>query len=411
MTLEDAVKLDEDDFLQKFRQKFHFPIRENGDSYIYLCGNSLGLQPKTTANYIQQELEDWAKYAVEGHFKARRPWMPYHHEAQEKLAWLVGAKPTEVVPMNSLTVNLHLLMVSFYRPNPSKYKILIEEKAFPSDVYAVQSQAKFHGYEDAILELPFGGSQTGTTVEQFKNFLDLHHQEIALILLGGVNYYTGEAFDIEAFTRVAHEYNLVIGWDLAHAAGNIELKLHEWGVDFAAWCSYKYLNSGPGSIAAIFVHEKHHHADLKRLEGWWGHEEKTRFLMNKNFVPFSTAEAWQLSNPSIFATAPLLASLEIFYEATHEKRIEKSKKLTQFLLDLLVDDDRLEIITPPKHGAQLSIKILREDAKKIFEQLEPHGVIVDWREPDVIRVAPAPLYNSFQDVWHFTQILKSLLSI
>lgn len=404
-----AIQLDQNDELKTFREKFHFPINSEGKPYIYLCGNSLGLQPKITTKYIQEELEDWAKYGVEGHFKAKRPWMPYHHQAQEKLAWLVGAKPTEVVPMNSLTVNLHLLMISFYQPKKDKYKILIEEKAFPSDIYAVHSQGKFHGYHDAVLELPFGGSETGTTPEQFENFLKQHHHEIALILLGGVNYYSGEAFDIEKFTQIAHDFNILIGWDLAHAAGNIELKLHDWNVDFAAWCSYKYLNSGPGSISSIFIHEKHHQSKLPRFEGWWGHEEKTRFMMDKEFVPFLTAEAWQLSNPPILAIAPLLASLEIFYEATHEKRLKKSKNLTQFLLNLLNNDKRLEIITPPNRGTQLSIKIKSQNPKWIFEQLEPHGVIADWREPDVIRVAPAPLYNSYHDVWQFSEILKSLL--
>lgn len=404
-----ALLLDERDELKFFRDKFYFPIDSQGKPYIYLCGNSLGLQPKTTAQYIQEELEDWAKYGVEGHFKARRPWMPYHHQAQEHLAWLVGAKSSEVVPMNSLTVNLHLLMISFYQPSAHRNKILIEEKAFPSDVYAAHSQGNFHGYENVVLELPFGGSLTGTTPEHFENFLKKHHQEIALILLSGVNYYSGEAFDIQIFTKIAHQYNLIIGWDLAHAAGNLELKLHEWEVDFAAWCSYKYLNSGPGSISAIFIHEKHHPQKLPRLEGWWGHEEKTRFLMEKTFVPFQTAEAWQLSNPPILAIAPLLASLEIFYEATHEKRLTKSKQLTQFLYDLLINDSRLEIITPPNRGAQLSIRIKRSNAKSIFEQLEPNGVIADWREPDVIRVAPAPLYNSFYEIWKFSQILISLL--
>lgn len=406
-----AIQLDKEDELSSFREKFHIPLQANGEPYIYFCGNSLGLQPKSTAQYINEELEDWAKYGVEGHFKAKRPWMPYHHEAQEKLAWLVGGKVSEVVPMNSLTVNLHLLMVSFYQPNEKKYKILMEEKAFPSDIYAVNSQAKFHGYDNAVIELPFGGSHSGTTSEQFENFLKIHHHEIALILLGGVNYYSGEAFDIEAFTNIAHRYNIIIGWDLAHAAGNIELKLHDWNVDFAAWCSYKYLNSGPGSISGVFIHEKHHQKNLKRLEGWWGNEEKTRFLMNKNFVPFSTAEAWQLSNPPILAIAPLLASLEIFYEATHHKRLKKSKLLTQFLYDLLYEDERLKIITPPNRGAQLSIKILSKNSKEIFDQLEPNGIIADWREPDVIRVAPAPLYNSFHEVWKFTYILKKLSSV
>lgn len=411
-----AKQSDEQDSLKHFREKFYIPKQPNGEDVLYFTGNSLGLQPKTTQNYIAQELTDWATLGVEGHFHAKTPWMPYHEFLTEQMAEIVGAKPSEVVVMNSLTVNLHLLMVSFYRPTQKRNKILIEKGAFPSDQYAAQSQIKFHGFkaEDSLIELTPREGETTLRIEDILKTIRENGDEIALILLGGVNYYTGQAFDFETITKTGHEIGAIVGFDLAHAAGNLLLDLHDWKVDFAAWCSYKYLNSGPGGIAGVFIHENHViNTELPRFAGWWGHDKKTRFLMGDEFVPMQTAEGWQLSNPPIFQMASLRASLEIFHEAGMKNLREKSVKLTNYLEFLLkqFETDRIEIITPSnsaERGCQLSIRVRNAD-KSLFKAISEKGVIADWREPDVIRVAPVPLYNSFLDCWKFVEILKEIL--
>lgn len=410
-----AEALDEQDTLNKFRNYFHIPKQTNGSEVLYFTGNSLGLQPKTTRSFIEQELKDWETFGVEGHFHAKNPWMPYHEFLTEQMAEIVGAKPIETVVMNSLTVNLHLLMVSFYRPQGKRRKIVIEKNAFPSDQYAVKSQLKFHQNSDSdLIELTPRDGEKILRIEDIEKTLRENGDEIALILLGGVNYYTGQAFDMKRITEIGHEIGAIVGFDLAHAAGNLLLKLHEWNVDFAAWCSYKYLNSGPGGIAGVFVHEKHAESfDLPRFAGWWGHDKETRFLMDDKFIPIKGAEGWQLSNPPIFQLASLRASLEIFHEAGMENLVEKSKKLTSYLEFLLneIKDERIEIITPNdenQRGCQLSIRVKNAD-KSLFKAISGKGVIADWREPDVIRVAPVPLYNSFIDCWKFVKILKECL--
>lgn len=415
-SLDYAQDLDKNDELRDYRDQFHFPTDENGDKKLYFTGNSLGLQPKSTREYINQELDDWAKYGVDGHFEAKNPWMPYHEIVTEKLARVVGAKPEEVVAMNSLTANLHFLMVSFYRPEGKKRKIVIEYDAFPSDVYAVKSQIEYHG-GNPVTDLIYLRAREGEhtiRIEDIKAVLENQSDEIALIMLGGVNYYTGQLFDMKAITEIAHKNNIVAGFDLAHAAGNIHLKLHDWGIDFAAWCSYKYLNSGPGGIAGIFVHEKHLEKDLPRFEGWWGQKMKTRFLMGREFDGIRTAEGWQLSNPPIFQLAALNASLDIFEEVGMEKLNIKTKKLTGYLEQLVnsLGKDTIEIITPSdetQRGCQLSIRVKNAD-KSLFEELTKQNIISDWREPDVIRVAPVPLYNSYEDCYKFSDILKKTLT-
>ena len=415
-SLDYAQDLDKNDELRDYRDQFHFPTDENGDFKLYFTGNSLGLQPKSTREYINQELDDWAKYGVDGHFEAKNPWMPYHEIVAEKLARVVGAKPVEVVAMNSLTANLHFLMVSFYRPEGKKRKIVIEYDAFPSDVYAVKSQIEYHGGnpDTDLIYLKAREGEHTIRIEDIKSVLENQSDEIALIMLGGVNYYTGQLFDMKAITEIAHKNNIVAGFDLAHAAGNIHLKLHDWGIDFAAWCSYKYLNSGPGGIAGIFVHEKHLEKDLPRFEGWWGQNKKTRFLMGREFDGIRTAEGWQLSNPPIFQLAALNASLDIFEEIGMEKLNIKTKKLTGYLEQLVnsLGKDTIEIITPSdetQRGCQLSIRVKNAD-KSLFEELTKQNIISDWREPDVIRVAPVPLYNSYEDCYKFSDILKKTLT-
>ncbi|HMO80310.1 MAG TPA: kynureninase [Pyrinomonadaceae bacterium] len=420
-----ADRLDAEDRLTAFRSMFLFPSGADGNELIYFTGNSLGLQPKTARKYIEEELDDWARLGVEGHLHARHPWLPYHEFVTASLARLVGAKPIEVVAMNSLTVNLHLLMVSFYRPTPERYKIAIEKGAFPSDQYAVESQVRFHGFErskvgagrdarDPVIELAPREGEACLRTEDIIETIEREGDSISLILLGGVNYYTGQAFDMKSITEAGHKKGCVVGFDLAHAAGNLILELHDWNVDFAAWCSYKYLNAGPGGIAGIFVHERHAEAfDLPRFAGWWGHDKETRFLMGPEFHPLAGAEGWQLSNPPIFQLAALRASLEIFDEATMPALREKSTKLTGYLESLLkqIQSDRIEIITPgdpEQRGCQLSIRVRNAD-KGLFDALSEHGVVADWREPDVIRVAPVPLYNSFQDVYRFSEVLAACL--
>jgi kynureninase len=412
-----AAEMDANDNLKGSREKFYIPKQASGEDVLYFTGNSLGLQPKTVRALIEQELKDWETLGVEGHFQAKNPWMPYHEFVAEQMAAIVGARAVEVVAMNSLTVNLHLLMVSFYRPTRARHKIVIESGAFPSDQYAVQSQIKFHGFtpENSLIELAPREGETYLRTEDIEQTIAENGDAIALILLGGVNYYTGQAYDMRRITEIGHKIGAVVGFDLAHAAGNIELRLHDWNADFAAWCSYKYLNAGPGGIAGCFVHERHAESfDLPRFAGWWGHDKETRFLMESKFVPMRGAEGWQLSNPPIFQLAALKASLDIFEETGMRALTEKSRKLTGFLEFLLAEikDERISVITPSNpesRGCQLSIRVKDSD-KTLYKALSDKGVVADWREPDVIRVAPVPLYNTFTDVYKFAEILKSCLS-
>ena len=411
-----AANLDATDELKDYRNRFHIPST-NGKSLIYFCGNSLGLQPKSTRAYLEQELTDWQNLGVEGHLHAKNPWLYYHHFLTDATARLVGAKPLEVVVMNSLTVNLNLLMISFYRPTPKRYKIMMEYMAFPSDQYAVENQVKFHGYNpnDAIIELmPREGENCIRTADILAK-IDEHKDELALIMIGGVNYYTGQLFDMVTITSHAKTCSteIVVGYDLAHATGNVQLHLHDWDVDFATWCSYKYLNSGPGGTSGVFVHEKHAENNLlPRLSGWWGNDESTRFKMQKGFIPQQGAAGWQMSNAQVLSMAAHRASLAIFDEVGMDKLIEKSKLLTGYLEFLLLNGKRkdFKIITPEdvaQRGCQLSI-VMNENGKKTFDALTQNGVIADWREPDVIRVAPVPLYNTFEDVFRFAEIFHAV---
>lgn len=417
-TLEEAQALDAQDKLAAFRKDFLFPTHpESGEELIYLCGNSLGLQPRRVRELIGVELDDWEKYGVEGHFHGTNPWFDYHSFLTESMARVVGAKPHEVVVMNALTVNLHLLMVSFYRPTATRYKILMEAGAFPSDQYAMDSQAKFHGFtpSEAVIELAPRDGELTLRTEDIESYIEEHGDEIALVMFGGVNYYTGQALDLARITRAGHARGCTVGFDLAHAAGNIQLALHEDGPDFAAWCSYKYLNSGPGGVAGVFVHERHSERDdLPRFEGWWGNKAETRFEMTREFVPAHGAQAWQLSNAPVLPMASLRASLDLFDAAGMDALREKSVRLTDYMLALIDNfpSERFEIITPrdaSARGCQLSIRTLF-DGKDLFDELTREGVVCDFRRPDVIRVAPTPLYNSFEDVWRFCEILKRCAS-
>lgn len=412
-----AAAADREDPIRKFRDRFIFPNHSGKDTAVYFTGNSLGLQPVTARDYIEQELDDWARYAVEGHLRAKHPWLPYHEFVTQPMARIVGANPIETIVMNSLTVNLHLMMVSFYRPAGKRTKIVIEKGAFPSDQYAVQSQLRFRGLNMAtdLIELSPREGEATLRTEDVLETIEGNAADIALILLGGVNYYTGQAFDMKTITEAGHNAGAIVGFDLAHAAGNLELHLHDWDVDFAVWCSYKYLNAGPGGIAGAFVHERHSEAfDLPRFAGWWGHNKQTRFLMGPEFDPLPGAEGWQISNPPIFQLAALRASLEIFDEAGMSNLRAKSETLTgylEFLLDQ-IGDERISVITPTdpaQRGCQLSIRVNSSD-HRLFEALTARGVFVDWREPDVIRAAPVPLYNSFSDVYRFTEILRECLN-
>jgi kynureninase len=412
-----AAMLDARDPLAHFRGRFSIPKTKSGDDCIYVCGHSLGLQPKTASAYIEQELRDWAQLGVEGHFHARDPWLPYHRLLTQQTAALVGAETPEVVVMNSLTVNLHLMMASFYRPTVQRHKILIEQGAFPSDQYAVQSQIRFHGFDPAssLLELTPREGESDVRDEDVVTLIEREGASIALILLGGINYANGQWFDVEQITRAGHGKGCVVGCDLAHAAGNVPLRLHDWSPDFAVWCSYKYLNGGPGCIAGCFVHDRHARAwHLPRFAGWWGHDEANRFQMAPDFHPMTGAEGWQLSNPPILALAPLRASMEIFAEAGMERLRAKSIVLTAYMEFLLnrMASTRFSIITPAepsRRGAQLSIRIFR-DGRALCDKLAAEGVIGDWREPDTFRVAAVPLYNSYRDVYSFVQRLAANLS-
>ena len=418
-TLEYAQQLDEQDKLKHFRDQFYIPI-VNGKECIYFTGNSLGLQPKKTQDYVLDELEDWASHGVEGHFNARTPWVSYHEIFEDQLAQIVGALPEEIVVMNQLTVNLHLLMISFYRPTKERYKIICEAKAFPSDQYAFQSQVKLHGYhpDEAIIEVhPKKGNAT-IDHEDIIEIIKKHGHETALVIFGGVNYYSGQVFDMQAITKAAHEVGAKCGFDLAHAAGNIHLELHDWKVDFACWCSYKYLNSGPGGVAGAFIHQRHiNDESLPRLAGWWGHNKDTRFKMDKEFHPIPTAEGWQLSNAPVLSMSAHKASLDIFSAAGMHNLVAKGKMLSSYLLFILNEINQLtrhkiiEIITPfdeKQRGCQVSMLML-EDGKRIFDELTKAGIIADWREPNVIRVAPVPLYNRFEDVFYLGKILQQSL--
>ena len=421
-TLLFAQQLDAKDPLKSFRDKFHFP-NFHQNTIRYFTGNSLGLQPKSTREYIIEELDAWAKYGVEGHFLAKKPWFAYHENLTEKAAKVVGALPIEVVVTHSLTTNLHLLMVSFYRPSADgkRTKILCEAKAFPSDQYALESQVKFHGLDVAehLVEVaPREGEQLIREEDILAKIAELG-DELALVMIGGVNYYTGQLFDMETITKAGHKVGAVVGFDLAHAAGNVNLKLHDWGVDFAAWCGYKYLNSSPGGVSGIFVHERHsYNPELPRFAGWWGYDKETRFLMQPGFNPMKGAEGWQLSNAPILGMAAHLASLDIFEEAGMDRIGAKRDLMTAFM-EFVIDDiseknkDRctFELITPrdkTKRGAQLSI-MAKGQGKALFDALSDLGVVADWREPNVIRIAPAPLYNSYEDCYWFGQLLEKAI--
>lgn len=417
-TLEGAKSADQADNLSHYRSHFLFPQNQD-NPVLYFTGNSLGLQAIKSKEIVLGELEDWARWGVDGHLEAERPWLPYHENFTSSLAKLVGAKETEVVAMNGLTTNLHLLMVSFFRPEGKRTKILCEGKAFPSDQYALKSQLRFHGLnpEEHLIEIMPDPLTELIEEDRIIEAIDNHKEEIALVMIGGVNYYTGQWFDMERITDAAKRAGAMVGWDLAHAAGNVPMELHKWNVDFAAWCGYKYLNSGPGGVSGVFVHEKHHgQSDIPRFEGWWGHNKEDRFQMPDQFVPIHSAEAWQLSNAPVLAMAPLLASLELFDEVGMTALREKSLSLTAYMQMVIEDASRLSgqeirIITPVeahRRGCQISISVPGK-GKEVFEKLSAAGVIADWREPDVIRLAPVPLYNSYEDVYQFGQLLTRYL--
>jgi kynureninase len=405
-----ALAMTARDPLADYRNLFHIPQTPDGADCVYLCGHSLGLQPKAARGYVERELEDWAKLGVEGHFRAQNPWMPYHEMLAAPTAQIVGALPAEVVVMNSLTVNLHLMLVSFYRPKGARNKIAIESNAFPSDQYAVQSQIRYHGHDPAssLVEIAPRPRETTIRTEDIEKLLAAEGERIALLMLGGVNYYSGQAFECAQITAAAHAKGCVVGFDMAHAAGNIPVKLHDWNPDFAVWCNYKYLNGGPGCIAGCFVHERHaRNPDLPRLAGWWGNDKDARFRMEPQFQPIAGAEGWQLSNPSILSMAALRASMDIFDEVGMERLRAKSERLTTYLEFLLEQkpQEGFSIITPrdpAQRGAQLSLRVTK-NGRAVCESLAQHGIICDWREPDIMRVAPVPLYNSFLDVHTFAE--------
>ena len=413
-SLQYAQNQDQQDPLKGYRSQFHIP-QHNGEDCVYFTGNSLGLQPKTTENYLREELESWKNHGVEGHFEGKRPWFHYHKFSKEALAKIVGAKPMEVVAMNNLTSNLHFMMVSFYRPTAKRYKIIAEAGAFPSDQYALETQIKFHGFDpsEALIELkPRKGEHTLRT-EDIIAKIEETGDSLALVMMGGVQYYTGQFFDLKTITETGHKVGAVVGFDLAHAAGNVPVNLHDNQVDFAVWCSYKYLNSGPGGVSGVFVHEKHaDNPDLPRFAGWWGHNEEQRFQMKKGFLPMEGADGWQLSNVNVLTSAAHMAALEITTEVGIDELRKKSLKLTGYLEYLLnelnINTSDLEIITPStpeERGCQLSL-LVNKNGKSIFDKLTENGIVADWREPNVIRVAPVPLYNTFNDVYRFVEILK-----
>jgi kynureninase len=414
-TLQFAQELDQKDPLNSYRNEFIFP-QHNDKNVIYFTGNSLGLQPKRTKKYVDDVMNDWANLAVEGHFYAEKPWWDYHERFANPLSKIVGALPSEVTVMNTLTVNLHLLMVSFYRPTAKRYKIICEEKAFPSDQYMFQSQVAHHGFDPAttIVEIKRREGEHNIRLEDIVSKIEEVGDELALVLFGGVNYYTGQVFDMAAIVEAGHKVGAYVGFDLAHAAGNIKLDLHNWNADFAAWCSYKYMNSGPGNASGCFVHQKHHHSGMPRFAGWWGHNKERRFKMEPTFDPVQGAEGWQISNLPILSLAPYLASVEMFDEIGMDKLIAKRNQITSYLEFILHEIDKevastFEIITPSnpeERACQLSV-FLHGEGRSLFDYLMKNGVITDWREPNVIRLAPVPLYTSFEDMYHFGQILKA----
>ena len=409
-TEEFAKQLDRKDPLRKYRSRFHIPHRDDKD-VIYFCGNSLGLMPKTTEEYLNRELAVWKQDGVLGNHTR---WEPYHEHVTESTAGLVGAQPSEVVVMNALTVNIHLLLVSFYQPTEDRFKIIIEKGAFPSDRYAVESQIKFHGFDpdNALVELEPRSGERCLRTNDILNTLRENENTVATIMIGGVNYYTGQAFDMGKITETGREYGAKVGFDLAHAVGNLPLSLHEWGMDFAAWCSYKYLCAGPGSPGGIFVHKRHGSWDGPRFNGWWGHDKNTRFNMDPDFIPIKGAEGWQISNAPILGLACLRSSMEIINDIGMLALRIKSEELTAYLeYHLNQLSDSLKIITPSdpaQRGCQLSV-VMNNSGKQVFEKLKVKNVICDWREPDVIRLAPKPLYNSFSEVYQFIEILRSIL--
>lgn len=415
-SVSEARRLDRRDPLASFRKEFLIPKSRSGKPWIYLAGNSLGLQPRKARAYVAQELEDWARLGVDGHFEAKHPWMSYHETVGAPMARVVGALPTEVVVMNTLTVNLHLMMVSFYRPTSERRKILVEAGAFPSDQYAVASQARFHGYDPAttIVQLRPRAGESSLRTEDILEVIEREGRQLALVMLGSVNYLTGQAFDIPRIVEAGHRQGCRVGFDLAHAAGNLELRLHDWGPDFAVWCSYKYLNAGPGNLSGCFVHERHARAlDLPRFAGWWGHDKVTRFQMGDQFRPMPGAEGWQLSNPPIFELAALRASLELFDRATLPRLRKKSELLTGYLERLLdtLPPGFCQVTTPSdaaQRGCQLSLRVNAGSGgpRGLLRKLARAGIICDFREPDTIRAAPVPLYNRFEDVWHFVETLR-----
>lgn len=412
-TLAFAQSLDAKDNLKTYRDEFLFP-KINGKEVIYFTGNSLGLQPKRTKSFIDEVMKDWAELAVEGHFYAEKPWWDYHERLAAPLAKVVGALPEEVSVMNTLTVNLHLLMVSFYNPTKKRFKILCEEKAFPSDQYMFQSQVRFHGLDpkETIVEIKKRDGEHHWRTEDILEKIEELGDELALVLIGGVNYYNGQVMDMETITKAGKAVGANVGWDLAHAVGNVELKLHDWDADFASWCSYKYMNSGPGNASGIFVNKKHlNKKDIQRFEGWWGTKKETRFLMKPEFEPMENADAWQISNVPVLSVAPYLASLTMFEEVGMKKLIEKRKLIVSYLEYILHEIDKevdssFEIITPKDRGCQLSV-FLHGQGKSLFNYLMENGVVTDWREPNVIRLAPAPFYSTYEDMYRFGQILKA----
>ena len=410
-----AIACDQKDALNYLRKEFIFP-QFKGRDVLYFTGNSLGLQPKVSQSYVDEVMNAWGELAVEGHFYGDRPWWEYHEKLTPTLSKIMGCQQEELTVMNTLSVNLHFLLVSFFRPEGAKTKILCEQKAFPSDKYIMDSQLRFRGLnpEDELIQVPKRKDGLYHTAD-FIEAIEQNASELALVFLGGVNYYNGQVFDIQKITEVARKHDIMVGWDLAHAAGNIELELHNWGVDFAAWCSYKYLNAGPGNASGVFIHKRHlNDKDIRRFEGWWGNKKETRFKMTDRFDPIPTADAWQVSNAPILSLAPFLASLSLFEKVGMSALIEKRDQLTGYLEFVLKDiakelDLNFEIITPPQRGAQLSI-YLHGQNKSIFEYLTSNGCIPDWREPNVIRMAPVPMYNSFEDIYNFGQLLKQAVA-